>query len=84
MMEMLGVLGWILGALAFGLYWGERGRRQAAEQYLVSGSPDTTKPRATSMAPAAEAEDRMLAESKEAEEQATERAAQGGPVCLLV
>lgn len=77
MIDLVGVLGWIVAALLIGLWWGERGRRRASERYLISGSPDTSAPKAVSMAPAAEAEDRFLRASQEAEEATVKRVADG-------
>ncbi len=54
--DFLAALGWIAAALAIGLWWGERGRRKAAENWAVTGAPDA--PKAVSMAPSKEAEDR--------------------------
>ena len=48
--EILAFAGWIAAALMAGLWWGERGRRQSAERWAVSGTPDELK--AVSMAPA--------------------------------
>lgn len=37
---MVEILGWVVGALFFGLWWGERGRRITAENWTLRGNPD--------------------------------------------
>ena len=68
--ELFAALGWIAAALMAGLWWGERGRCRAAERWAISGTPD--EPKAVSMAPSKEAEDRfqesVLEYSKETED----------------
>jgi len=68
--ELFAALGWIAAALMAGLWFGERGRRKAAENWVISGAPDA--PKAVSMAPSKEAEDRfaesVLEYSKETED----------------
>ena len=70
--ELFAALGWIAAALMAGLWFGERGRRKAAENWVISGAPDA--PKAVSMAPSKEAEDRcaesVLEYSKETEDRA--------------
>lgn len=53
------VLSKAFGALMFGLWWGERGRRRAAENWKVAGDPEG-KAEAVVTAPSKEAEDRFL------------------------
>ena len=70
--EILYAIGWIAAALAFGLWWGERGRRVAAERWLVSGAPDAM-PKAVSMAPSKEAEDRYAESVQEYSKETVDR-----------
>ncbi len=71
---ILAALGWIVGALALGLWWGERGRRQSAERLLVTGLPDTgSPPPAVSRVPSGEAEDRFHREAQAYTEEAVDR-----------
>lgn len=72
MVETLSVLGWIVAALMGGLWWGERGRCRAAERWAITGTPDG-KPKAVSMVPALEAEDRVHASNQEYSEETIER-----------
>jgi hypothetical protein len=55
------MLGWVIAALAVGLWYGEMQRRRAAERTITYGSPAGSLRKPTSMAPSAEAEDRFLA-----------------------
>ena len=57
---LLAVFSLVAGAFAMGLYFGERGRRKAAERWIVRGSPGEASP-AMSYAPSEEAEDRFEA-----------------------
>ncbi len=65
---VLGFLGWIFAALMIGLWWGERGRRQAAERYVVFGSPESASAPPSSAVPP-EPEDRWRDQREEAVEQ---------------
>lgn len=38
------LLGWVVAALMVGLWWGERGRRRAAESWRFYGAPDVAAP----------------------------------------
>ena len=72
MVEPILLLGWIVAALMAGLWWGERGRRVAAERWLVSGAPDAA-PKAVSMAPSKEAEDRYAESVQEYSKETVDR-----------
>jgi hypothetical protein len=66
----------LLGAVAagaLGLWWGERGRRRAAERWAVRGSPDDEAPAATSRVPVREAEDRFLEATEATRKEIVER-----------
>lgn len=63
--------------LALGLWWGERGRRAAAERTATYGTPEAPRRRrAVSRAPAQEAEDRFFAETAEYKEAAIDQLAE--------
>ncbi len=70
--EILAFVGWIVAALMAGLWWGERGRCRAAERWAIIGTPDGA-PKAVSMVPALEAEDRLHASNQEYSEETIER-----------
>lgn len=42
---LLGAIGGVAGAYFYGLYLGEKGRREAAENLLVIGTPERSQPR---------------------------------------
>ncbi|KKL62005.1 hypothetical protein LCGC14_2189540 [marine sediment metagenome] len=69
--DLLFAIGWIAAALMAGLWWGERGRRVAAERWAITGSPNA--PHATSMAPSKEAEDRFAESVLEYSEESVDR-----------
>lgn len=68
------ILGLMAAALFFGLWLGERGRRQAAERMITYGSPEELKHRPVTSGPVADAESRYAAASKEFTEEAIEKA----------
>ncbi|KKK95116.1 hypothetical protein LCGC14_2676010 [marine sediment metagenome] len=70
--QLIAFVGWIVAALMGGLWWGERGRCRAAERWAITGTPDG-KPKAVSMVPALEAEDRVHASNQEYSEETIER-----------
>lgn len=67
------MLGYVLAALMVGLWWGERGRRQAAERWVVSGSPEEGASGAVSRLPSQEAEDRYIGAMRAAEKETAQR-----------
>lgn len=72
---LVGYLGWILAALMLGLWWGEKGRRHAAERLITFGTPDEgalAKP--VSRRPAREAEDRFAEEMAQVSPEVLEKA----------
>ncbi len=73
-LDFLAALGWIAAALAIGLWWGERGRRKAAENWVVTGAPEA--PKAVSMAPSKEAEDRFAESVQEYSKESVDRGVQ--------
>lgn len=66
------VLGYVLAALMLGLWWGERGRRQAAERYAVTGSPEEGARTAVTRVPP-DPEQRFSASVQEYTNEAVER-----------
>jgi hypothetical protein len=70
--QILAFVGWIVAALMGGLWWGERGRCRAAERWAIIGTPDGA-PKAVSMVPALEAEDRLHASNQEYSEETVKR-----------
>lgn len=48
-------LGWVVAALAVGLWWGERGRRRAAERYAATGQVGPGGGRRVAVPPSTEA-----------------------------
>lgn len=69
--ELLAFTGWLAAALMVGLWFGERGRRRSAERWAVTGSPHT--PKAVSMAPSKEAEDRFTESVQEYSKETVDR-----------
>ncbi len=69
--EILAIVGLVAAALMAGLWFGERGRRVAAERWAVTGSPNA--PRAVSMAPSKEAEDRFAESNLEYSKETIDR-----------
>lgn len=65
------VFGYIAAALMAGLWWGERGRRIAAERMLETGVPTTRA--AISVDRAKDAEDRVTEENRQYSEDTIER-----------
>jgi hypothetical protein len=75
---MIEALGWIFGALAIGLWYGEMQRRRATERLITYGSPAANLRHPTStMRPSAEAEDRMLDDINKVSEETLERVTAG-------
>lgn len=68
-----GMLGWILAALVFGLWLGERGRRRVVERLLQFGTPDEPGGKVVSRRPAREAEDRIAEVRQEFSEEQVEK-----------
>ncbi len=62
--------GYVLAALMVGLWWGERGRRLAAERLLVHGSPIESAGTPTSGRVPRDAEDRLEKFSEDTVERA--------------
>lgn len=60
---MIAALGYIVAALVAGLWWGERGRRLAAERWKVQGTPE--KPVARVLPGHTEPEGRLEAQFSE-------------------
>ncbi len=69
--EILAIVGLVAAALMAGLWWGERGRRKAAENWVVTGTPEA--PKAVSMAPSKEAEDRFAESVQEYSKESVDR-----------
>jgi hypothetical protein len=70
-------LGWIFGALAIGLWWGEFQRRRSVERHLTFGSPTANLHRPTSVRPTKEAEDRFQEFAESVSEDTVQRTADG-------
>lgn len=69
----IGTAGWVFGAFAIGLWWGECGRRRAAERMVTFGTPREDDTQAISRRPAKEAEDRIAAVGSEITEEMVDR-----------